>query len=1216
MICVFDAGNNNFEGNGNAVLTPTECKAKMVAGGNYDMTMVHPIDPDGKWTHLVPGAIVRIPVQEEEIENTWTGYEADVYKCTGAAKLRERAEGPTQINYPEWNPNGEYQVGSKVSVTGATHRNYKCTYFDMTSATTQVPPYNSSWWEPISDSTSGAPVLVSLNTGDQLYFVEDYNTGWYKMSTYYGVVGYIEKSKVTFWRHLTPSEQQPRFIKTQLMRIVGATADTKNHTVTVTAQHVSYDLNGVMVQDVRIRQASPALAIGRMIEGFMIDYPGTIANNLSAENNGTYSDDIKGKSGMYCLLDPDKGVVAKFDAALKRDNWDLFILQKTETDRGFRLKYRKNMLGVSWARKSDSLITRVVPTAKAEGGEDLYLPEKWIDSSRINDYPVIRMERLPVKGQVGKDKGQGDDSTWTEADLYTEMRTKARERFTVDKADRIVHEVSIDFEMLGDTEEYKELKGLEKVLLYDTVTAEDETIGLDMDLYVTEIEWDAIRRKILAAKLSNVQTRTGRTVTGYNVQTKSISPEKLTDDVAGDIVNQVVDILPEYADPDAKRPSSDAIPLTDKGAANGVATLDGSGKVPSGQLPSYVDDVIEFANRNAFPATGESGKIYVAIDTGKTYRWSGSAYVEISNPTVTDGNPTLAFGSQSTVGSVDGTNLHVTMPGAKASASTLLNAMDESTADLGDNDFVAKPGSTSYKVKLSKLWAYIKSKLGISSSGSTGKFLNEQGGWSTPAGTYSLPTASSSTKGGIKTGYTASGKNYPVQMSGENAYVNVPWTDTTYEGTVIDRRHQTDFSFTGTQPLSRFVTFDKSAPSGAPDNGWYNGFIASHNNYVASYIINKHRTGDWYVAWGEYLNGSAAAPTWYKLLHSGYLGFTQSGKNYPVVADSSGKLYVAVPWSDHYDWSDITNKPSTAIRWPAWNEVTGKPNRAGSATDGGDAYNSDKVDGYHASSFALADSYPNNTTDSKTKYRCCQSVNVGTTVKYYKIGQLQASSSNNKGHMIIRGRLGGWTSGNIGSIEAIITNRDAALISCILHTPYGTEATVYSYADIALYRETNGALTVYVKTYSYTAFDLDVEVHQGSITYDGTSVTAPTGTLQVLASTSGNRRAYIGGNKPTVAGNPVNTWRGYMLRNYTKSYNAAANAHVSFRGEDFDTPITTPEGYTPVAAADVKTGNEHVAIEEFIATATGVGRALRIRNTSSSAQPGTVQLKILYLQNG
>lgn len=67
-----------------------------------------------------------------------------------------------------------------------------------------------------------------------------------------------------------------------------------------------------------------------------------------------------------------------------------------------------------------------------------------------------------------------------------------------------------------------------------------------------------------------------------------------------------------------------------KGAANGLAELDGAGQVPSSQLPSYVDDVIEAANFAALPGTGEAGKIYVTIDDGKTYRWSGSAYVEIS----------------------------------------------------------------------------------------------------------------------------------------------------------------------------------------------------------------------------------------------------------------------------------------------------------------------------------------------------------------------------------------------------------------------------------------------------------------------------------------------------------------------------------------------------------------------------------------------------------
>ena len=62
----------------------------------------------------------------------------------------------------------------------------------------------------------------------------------------------------------------------------------------------------------------------------------------------------------------------------------------------------------------------------------------------------------------------------------------------------------------------------------------------------------------------------------------------------------------------------------------GKADLSG-GKVPSGQLPSFVDDVIEAANFAALPGTGETGKIYVTLDANKTYRWSGSAYVEISN---------------------------------------------------------------------------------------------------------------------------------------------------------------------------------------------------------------------------------------------------------------------------------------------------------------------------------------------------------------------------------------------------------------------------------------------------------------------------------------------------------------------------------------------------------------------------------------------------------
>jgi phage-related tail fiber protein len=93
---------------------------------------------------------------------------------------------------------------------------------------------------------------------------------------------------------------------------------------------------------------------------------------------------------------------------------------------------------------------------------------------------------------------------------------------------------------------------------------------------------------------------------------------------------------------------SDAQLLSQKGAANGYASLDSSGLVPAAQLPSYVDDVLEYVTMSVFPATGETGKIYVDTTTNKTWRWSGTVYVEISaspgsTDSVTEGSINLYF---------------------------------------------------------------------------------------------------------------------------------------------------------------------------------------------------------------------------------------------------------------------------------------------------------------------------------------------------------------------------------------------------------------------------------------------------------------------------------------------------------------------------------------------------------------------------------------------
>lgn len=82
-----------------------------------------------------------------------------------------------------------------------------------------------------------------------------------------------------------------------------------------------------------------------------------------------------------------------------------------------------------------------------------------------------------------------------------------------------------------------------------------------------------------------------------------------------------------------------AIPASMKGAINGVAELDSTGKILTSQLPAYVDDVLEYTTKNSFPLMGETGKIYVDLTTSLAWRWGGSTYVEIS--------PSLALGETS-----------------------------------------------------------------------------------------------------------------------------------------------------------------------------------------------------------------------------------------------------------------------------------------------------------------------------------------------------------------------------------------------------------------------------------------------------------------------------------------------------------------------------------------------------------------------------------------
>lgn len=190
-----------------------------------------------------------------------------------------------------------------------------------------------------------------------------------------------------------------------------------------------------------------------------------------------------------------------------------------------------------------------------------------------------------------------------------------------------------------------------------------------------------------------------------------------------------------------------------KGVANGYAGLGSDAKVPAAQLPSYVDDVLEYATLVSFPATGETGKIYVDLATNKVYRWSGSAYIEISaSPGSTDAVPEGA------------TNKYFTDARARAAISlTTTGNSGAATYNSSTGVFNIPNYSFSYTLPIAS-----GSVLGGVKVGS-GLSIDGTGILSTTY-SYSLPTASTTVLGGVKVDGTTITINGSGVISGANTY--------------------------------------------------------------------------------------------------------------------------------------------------------------------------------------------------------------------------------------------------------------------------------------------------------------------------------------------------------------------------------------------------------------------------------------------------------------
>ena len=542
VINVYGVSDIDYDKNGAAILAPITSEVREQAGGMYELTLTHPVDRMGIWSLLIPGNILKCSVPAQAIESAISGEDVDIYRVTegAGASVYAKPSAPQRITYTAWDANSiitqhdtyyptmpYVSEGVKVTYT-PTGQNYQAIVNIMNeSAARAAPPDNSAAWKEIGNYTKGSAELTKLPQNEEFYLISVYSSSWLYIQTKKGIQGYIEASKVTYVRTETTEEMSARQVATQLFRIYEVQADSARKTVSVKARHASYDLAGNLVTNCAVKSVDAAVALSRLRSSLLFDEECTLATNLT-EEDGLFTGDFSWKNPINALLDPDTGIVANLKGKLIRDNWDIFVNKNTSVDRGLRLSYGRNLTGVSWKRDTSNLINRVVPVAQKANGTELTLDEMWVDSPILDSYPVIRTEYLKINEKIGGEDPDGN--AWTEETLKDHMRQKAAERFSVDNVDKPLVELEVQFILLGDSDEFRQYRKLERLSLYDTVLVEDPTLNLSLSLQLSEYSWDPARERFTGIKLGSVFEQRGRIINGYNLVDGSIRYTKLSPD--------------------------------------------------------------------------------------------------------------------------------------------------------------------------------------------------------------------------------------------------------------------------------------------------------------------------------------------------------------------------------------------------------------------------------------------------------------------------------------------------------------------------------------------------------------------------------------------------------------------------------------------------------------------------------------------------------------
>ncbi|MED3526629.1 endopeptidase [Bacillus cereus] len=268
--------------------------------------------------------------------------------------------------------------------------------------------------------------------------------------------------------------------------------------ITAQCYHIFYDLTENLIEDIFAETTNGNGAMNRMSAGCQYKHPFQFYSDVPKIASAR----IVRKNPVEALLDSsqDNSFVNRWGGELKRDNFDVKMLQNRGMDRGVVIRHKKDLLGYEGNVDWKSPITRIMP----QGFDGLFLPEKYVDSPLINKYPhpkIRVVEFKHIKAAIGENADDEDAVPLEEA--YRLLRQAAKDMFTIQKVDQPKANYNVKFQELSQTEEYKDYKHLQSVYMADTVTVEHQEDGIDIKAKVIAYKYDPIKKEYLDITIGN-----------------------------------------------------------------------------------------------------------------------------------------------------------------------------------------------------------------------------------------------------------------------------------------------------------------------------------------------------------------------------------------------------------------------------------------------------------------------------------------------------------------------------------------------------------------------------------------------------------------------------------------------------------------------------------------------------------------------------------------